>query len=227
MHKYAIIVAGGSGTRMGGEVPKQFQLLKGKPVLWYTLKAFTDAYDDVQIILVLPENHTDKGEEMAKDFPLRRIRITTGGETRFQSVKNGLQLVDAHSIVFVHDGVRCLVTPQLIRRCAETALEKGNAIPAIAATDTIRIETTAGHQQIDRNDVRIIQTPQTFFSNIIKQAFEQPYQESFTDEASVVEKTGEKINLVEGEATNIKITRPVDLLIAERILEDRGMKSEV
>jgi 2-C-methyl-D-erythritol 4-phosphate cytidylyltransferase len=221
MYKYAIIVAGGSGTRMGGDIPKQFQLLKGKPVLWHTLKAFTDAYDDIQLVLVLPEAHLQHGETIAKEFSLHRIRITQGGETRFQSVKNGLRLVDAHSIVFVHDGVRCLVTPQLIKRCAEMALEKGNAIPAIAATDTIRIETSVGNHVVDRNHVHIIQTPQTFFSNIIKPAFEQPYEESFTDEANVVEKTGVKINLVEGESTNIKITKPIDLLIAEKILEER------
>ena len=218
MYKYAIIVAGGSGSRMGGEVPKQFQLLKGKPVLWHTLNAFTTAYDDVQIILVLPENFLETGEKLASQFPLHRIRITPGGETRFQSVKNGLQLADAHSLIFVHDGVRCLVSPQLIRRCAEAALENGNAIPAIPATDTIRIQTDIGNHPVDRNRVRIIQTPQTFFSNIIKPAFEQPYQESFTDEASVVEKKGITIHLIEGEVTNIKITKPVDLLIAENIL---------
>jgi 2-C-methyl-D-erythritol 4-phosphate cytidylyltransferase len=221
MHKYAIIVAGGSGTRMGGELPKQFQLLKGKPVLWYTLKAFTDAYVDVQIILVLPENHLGKGEDIAKEFPGHRIRITTGGETRFHSVKNGLRLVDAHAIVFVHDGVRCLVSPQLIRRCAEAALDQDNAIPSIAAVDTIRIKTASGNEMVDRDLVRIIQTPQTFFSNVIKQAYEQPYEESFTDEASVVERMGVPINLVEGETTNIKITQPIDLLIAEKILEKK------
>lgn len=227
MYKYAIIVAGGTGSRMGGDVPKQFLPLKGKPLLWYTLKAFTDAYDDVQIILVLPENFLEKGQQLVKEFPLHRIRITTGGETRFHSVKNGLRLVDTHSLVFVHDGVRCLVSPQLIRHCAEVALEKDNAIPAIAATDTIRIETADGNEAIDRNRVRLIQTPQTFFSNVIKEAYEQPYNESFTDEASVVEKLGVKINLVEGEQNNIKITKPVDLVIAERILEERVMRSDI
>ena len=222
MYKYAIIVAGGTGSRMGGDVPKQFLPLKGKPVLWHTLKAFTDAYDDVQIILVLPENFLEKGQQLIKEFPLHRIRITTGGETRFHSVKNGLRLVDTHSLVFVHDGVRCLVSPQLIRRCAEVALEKDNAIPAIAATNTIRIETTDGNEPIDRNRVRFIQTPQTFFSNVIKEAYEQPFNESFTDEASVVEKLGVKINLVEGEVNNIKITTPVDMIIAEKILEGIG-----
>jgi 2-C-methyl-D-erythritol 4-phosphate cytidylyltransferase len=223
MQKYAVIVAGGSGTRMGGEVPKQFQLLKGRPVLWYTLKAFIDAYDDIQLILVLPENHLDRGEQIAKEFPMNRLRITTGGETRFHSVKNGLRLVDAHSLVFVHDGVRCLVTPQLIRRCGEAALEKDNAIPSVAAIETIRIQTDDGNEPIDRNRVRIIQTPQTFFSNVIKQAFEQPYEESFTDEASVVEKMGVRINLIEGERINIKITTPIDLIVAEKILQDRGL----
>ena len=207
---------------MGGDLPKQFQLLKGKPLLWHTLKAFTDAYDDVQLILVLPENYADKGQQIAKEFPLHRIKFAMGGETRFQSVKNGLQLVDAHSIVFVHDAVRCLVTPGLIRLCAESALKNGNAIPSVAATDTIRIELDGGNEAIARNRVRIIQTPQTFFSNILKPAFDQPYDESFTDEATVVEKTGVKIHLVEGETTNIKITRPVDLIVAERILEERN-----
>ncbi|MBS1919579.1 MAG: 2-C-methyl-D-erythritol 4-phosphate cytidylyltransferase [Bacteroidetes bacterium] len=221
MQKYAVIVAGGSGIRMGGEVPKQFQLLKDKPVLWHTLHAFIDAYDDVQIILVLPENHVERGREIASQFPTHRIRITTGGETRFQSVKNGLRLVDSHSLVFVHDGVRCLVTPQLIRRCGEAALEKDNAIPAVAAIETVRIQTNDGNMPIDRNKVRVIQTPQTFFSNVIKQAFEQPYEESFTDEASVVEKMGVKINLIEGERINIKITTPIDLVVAAKILEQK------
>ena len=222
MYKYGIIVAAGTGTRMGGDSPKQFQLLNGKPVIWHTLKAFTDAYEDIQLILVLPESHLEKGQEIAKEFSDHRIRVTTGGDTRFQSVKNGLQLVDAHALVYIHDGVRCLITPQLIHRCGEAAGEKGNAIPAIASSDSIRIHSINGNQVIDRNLVRIIQTPQTFFSDVLKNAFEQPYEESFTDEASVVEKMGIKINLIEGEVNNIKITTPIDLIIAEKILEQRG-----
>lgn len=227
MHKYAIIVAGGSGIRMGGDMPKQFQLLKGRSILWHTMKAFTEAYDDVQIILVLPENYMGKGEAIVKEFSSHRIRITTGGDTRFQSVKNGLQMVDAHSIVFIHDAVRCLVSPKLIHRCAEMALEKGNAIPAVAVTDTIRMTNGLSNEQIDRDRLRIIQTPQTFFSNIIKPAYEQAYHVSFTDEATVAEKTGVTINLIEGESTNIKITQPIDLLIAEKILEERSQRSEI
>lgn len=222
MDKYAIIVAGGTGTRVGGDIPKQFQLLKGKPLLWHTLKAFTDSYKDIQIILVLPEAHIDKGQQIIKEFTSHSISITTGGETRFQSVKNGLQLVNTSSVVLVHDAARCLITPQLIHRCTEEALQKGNAVPAVAATDTIRIESSGGNQQADRNQIRIIQTPQAFLSDSIKTAFDRPYHLSFTDEASVVEKTGIKINLVQGEETNIKITKPLDILIAQSILESRS-----
>ena len=222
MLKFAIIVAGGTGLRMGGPLPKQFMLLKGKPLLWYTINAFIEAYDDMQIILVLPELFIEKGKEIAAQFPYNRMHITTGGETRFHSVKNGLRLVDNHAIVLVHDGVRCLVTPRLIQRCCEETIEHGNAIPAVAAVDSIRIETRSGNEVVDRSRVRIIQTPQTFFSEVIKEAFEQDYLESFTDEACVVEKLGIKINLIEGDSNNIKITKPIDLLIAEKILSSEA-----
>ena len=226
MKKYAVIVAGGSGMRMGTIVPKQFLELKGKPLLWYTLSVFLDAFTDIEIILVLPEAYMQTGMEIirATKDP-KRILITAGGETRFQSVKKGLDLIQQHSIVFVHDGVRCLLSTGLIYRCYNSAIEKGNAIPAIAAVDTIRIETIAGNSLVDREKVRLIQTPQTFFSDIIKSAFEQDYRESFTDEASVVEQLGVKIHLIEGETTNIKITRPIDILIAEKILEEREVGS--
>lgn len=224
MKKYAVIVAGGSGMRMGTMVPKQFLPLQGKPVLWYTLTAFLDAFPDLEIILVLPEAHLQTGQEILRStYAPDRIWMTVGGETRFHSVRNGLSHIHQHSIVFVHDGVRCLLTPQLIRRCYQMAQERGNAIPAITAVDSIRIETFEGNEFIDRSKVRIIQTPQTFYSDIIKAAFEQEYEESFTDEASVVERLGVKIHLTEGEATNIKITHPIDVLIAEKILEEREM----
>lgn len=225
MKKYAVIVAGGSGLRMGTAVPKQFLDLQGKPVLWHTLTSFLDAFPDLEIILVLPQAHVETGLDIIhQTYDPQRIWITIGGETRFHSVKNGLDHIHHHSVVFVHDGVRCLVTPNLIRKCYEAALEKGNATPAIAAVDTIRIETVSGNEMIDRNKVRIIQTPQTFYSDIIKAAFEQDYDSDFTDEASVVERLGVKIHLVEGESTNLKITRPLDILIAEKILEEREME---
>jgi len=222
MKKYAVIVAGGSGLRMGTSVPKQFLELQGRPVLWYTITAFLNAYPDLEIILVLPQAHLQTGLHIIQTTKdPSRVWITEGGETRFHSVKKGLDHVQLHSMVFVHDGVRCLLTSDLIRRCYNHAIDKGNAIPAISAVDTIRIETVKGNELIDREKIRIIQTPQTFFSDIIKAAFEQDYEESFTDEASVVERLGVKIHLVEGEATNIKITRPIDIMIAEKILEER------
>lgn len=225
MEKYAVIVAGGSGLRMGTSVPKQFLMLRDRPVIWYTIKAFLDAFDDINIILVLPEEHLETGREIIRSSSdPSRVWMTPGGETRFQSVKNGLDHIRKHSIVFVHDGVRCLLTPELIHRCFDAAVDQGNAIPAIRAVDSIRIETVNGNEQIDRNRVRMIQTPQTFYSEHIKAAFEMDYEDSFTDEANVVERLGVKINLVEGEITNIKITRPMDLLVAEKILEERGFE---
>jgi 2-C-methyl-D-erythritol 4-phosphate cytidylyltransferase len=224
MKKYAVIVAGGSGMRMGTTVPKQFLPLQGKPVLWYSLTAFLDSFPDLEIILVLPEAHIQTGQEILRStYAPDRIWMAVGGETRFHSVRNGLSHIHQHSIVFVHDGVRCLLTPQLIRRCYQMAQERGNAIPATTAVDSIRIETFDGNEFIDRSKIRIIQTPQTFYSDIIKAAFEQEYEESFTDEASVVERLGVKIHLIEGESTNIKITHPIDVLIAEKILEEREM----
>jgi 2-C-methyl-D-erythritol 4-phosphate cytidylyltransferase len=221
MQKYAIIVAGGAGIRMGGSIPKQFQLLKGKPVLWHSVNAFVNAFDDIHIVLVIAEIYAARAESIIKEFPRRKFSIAKGGETRFHSVKNGLNLVEENSIVFVHDAVRCLVSTELIRKCYEETVRIGNAIPAIGATDTIRIETAEGNRQIDRDKVKIIQTPQTFFSDKLKNAFLQEYDPYFTDEASVAEKAGAKINLVEGDSSNIKITRPIDLLVAERILQER------
>ncbi len=222
MKKYAIIVAGGSGKRMGSAVPKQFLPVHGRPVLWHTLRAFLQAYSDLVIILVLPAEHLETGREIAGSTgEADRIWLTTGGETRFHSVKNGLDRIRETSMVFVHDGVRCLISKELIYRCFDKAVETGNAIPAITCTDSIRIETPEGNEPLDRDLVRIIQTPQTFTSKIIIDAFGQGYDPSFTDEASVVERLGIRINLVEGEAANIKITRPIDLVIAEKIFEER------
>ncbi len=219
MKKYAIVVAGGSGTRMGASLPKQFMLLKDRPVLYYTLKAFLEAYDELQIILVLPVDYTDMGQEIIDAFfDKERIRITAGGDTRFQSVKNGLSLIDEESIIFVHDGVRCLVTKDLIQRCYLQAVETGTAIPAIPSKDSIRLITDEGNEAFDRNRVMLVQTPQTFHSKILLPAFQIDYKDKFTDEATVVEAYGMKVSLVEGEENNIKITRPVDLLIAESIL---------
>lgn len=220
MKKYAVIVAGGTGQRMGGNLPKQFMLLKGKPVLYYTIKAFLTAYEDLQVILVLPEEYTDMGSEIIDAwFDKNRVVITNGGDTRFQSVKNGLAIIEEESVIFVHDGVRCLVSRELIEKCYQQALATGSAIPAIPSKDSIRILTDDGNEMYERNKVMLIQTPQTFHSRILLPAFQIDYKEKFTDEATVVEAFGIKVSLVEGEENNIKITRPVDMLIAESLLE--------
>ena len=219
MKKYAVIVAGGSGTRMGSDLPKQFILLKDKPVLYYSLKTFLEAYEDLQVILVLPVDYTDMGQEIIDAwFDKDRIRITAGGDTRFQSVKNGLQLVEEDSIIFVHDGVRCLLSVDLVRHCYDQAMETGTAIPVVASRDSVRMLTEEGNSAFDREKVMLVQTPQTFHSKILLPAFNIDYKDKFTDEASVVEAYGIKVTLIPGEENNIKITRPVDLMIAEMIL---------
>jgi 2-C-methyl-D-erythritol 4-phosphate cytidylyltransferase len=223
MKKYAVIVAGGSGQRMGAAMPKQFLLLQQKPLLWYSLQTFLQAFDDLQVILVLPKENIADGEKIVTDLAAgERVMITAGGATRFHSVQNGLAMVESPAVVFVHDGVRCLVTKNLIHRCYDQAIEKGSAVPAVAATDSIRIANGTDHAVADRNHVRIIQTPQTFLSAILLPAFNTNYQDSFTDEATVVEASGQKIFLIDGEYENIKITRPADLLIAEQILASRN-----
>ena len=220
MKKFAVIVAGGNGLRMGTETPKQFLLLNSKPILWHTINQFLTAYNNIKIILVLPQEYLEKGEELKQIFSneANRIEVVAGGQTRFHSVKNGLKLVEENAVIFVHDGVRCLVSKGLIERCYEQAMQLGSAIPAVAATDTIRIVEDNQHKVVDRNNVQIIQTPQTFLSNILLKAFNQPYQNFFTDEATVVETMGENVHLIEGEYTNIKITRPIDLVVAKGIL---------
>jgi 2-C-methyl-D-erythritol 4-phosphate cytidylyltransferase len=223
MKKFALIVAGGSGTRMGGAVPKQFLEIQGKPLIYYSAKAFTDAFPDSQIIVVFPADYLKTGEEIFRDFPGdKNIRFTSGGATRFHSVQNGLQLVEPGSIVFVHDAVRCLISSSLIRRCYDQAVEKGSAVPAIAVKDSVRLMDESGNTRpLDREMLRSVQTPQTFRADILIAAFKQGFKAAFTDEATVVESSGQKVELIEGEETNIKITYPVDMIIAEQILKAR------
>lgn len=219
--KYAIIVAAGKGVRMGKVQPKQFLPLLGKPLLHYTLQAFLEAFEDIHLVLVLPEL-TASENELIKALPHKNFLVIKGGDTRFDSVRNGLQTVKRPAVVFVHDGVRPLVSAALIRACYEQALKKGNAIPALPMKDSIR-RVKADHTFAEnRANFRRIQTPQTFLSEILLPAFDQPYEPAFTDEATVVEKTGHVIHLIEGEEQNIKITRPLDMLVAEQILMERN-----
>lgn len=227
MNKVAVIVAGGTGQRMKNTTPKQFIQLGGKPLLVHTIQSFLLAYQDIQLIVVLPASHEMQGKLILDEyFPDNSIQLTTGGETRFHSVQNGLSFIKEESIVFVHDGVRCLVSASLIQRCYETAADKGSAIPTIVASDSIRIQTSLGHRPHNRNEVFMVQTPQTFHSSWILPAFQQAYDPAFTDEATVVETTGRTLTLVEGEESNIKITRPVDLLIASQWLSLRKGSNE-
>jgi 2-C-methyl-D-erythritol 4-phosphate cytidylyltransferase len=222
MNKYAVIVAAGTGARMGAARPKQFLLVNDKPVLYYTLQTFLNAFADIQIILVLPVDYTDMGQEIIDAyFDKDKIKLTIGGDTRFQSVKNGLQLVDGDAIIFVHDGVRCLLTENLIHRCYAEAVQSGTAIPVIVSKDSVRIVNEESNDAVDRSKVMLVQTPQTFHSKILLPAFQIDYKDKFTDEATVVEAYGIKVTLVEGEENNIKITRPIDLLIAERLISER------
>jgi 2-C-methyl-D-erythritol 4-phosphate cytidylyltransferase len=221
--KIAIITAGGKGNRMGTEIPKQFLLLNNKPILWHTLTAFLKADPDFAFILVVPVNYINDATAIINGMQIAdKVIITAGGETRFHSVKNGLALVKEPAIVFVHDAVRCLLLPELINRCFEQAIQNGSAIPSVASTDSVRIEMEDEYKPFDRSKLRIIQTPQTFKSELILPAFDQEFQDSFTDEATVVESMGNKVHLIEGDYQNIKITRPVDMLIAQKILELRN-----
>ena len=223
MDKFAVIVAGGIGKRMNSELPKQFMLLLGKPVLYYTLKAFLEAFSDLTVILVLPEEHIEKGKEIVDAyFDPSRVKFTTGGETRFHSVRNGVSQVESESIIFVHDGVRCLVTPQLIRYCYDSAMLVGSAIPSVPLKDSVRMLKDGSSSAMDRSNLRFIQTPQTFHSKLLLPAMHHiEFKEKFTDEATVVEAYGIDLHLMEGEETNIKITQPIDLMLAEQILLQR------
>jgi len=218
MDKTAVIVAGGMGKRMGSETPKQFLELNGRPILSYTLDAFYTAFPDIQIIIVFPQLYLEEGTGIIHGlYPGSNIVFTAGGSTRFDSVKNGLSLAKSPSVIFVHDAVRCLVTPLLIRNCYEEALKHGSAIPVVPVKDSFRRIYQNGSEVVDRNSLRAVQTPQTFLSEILLPAFQVDYDPSFTDEATVVENHGGKIHLVPGEEENIKITVPADLDFAQQV----------
>lgn len=225
MKKTAIIVAGGTGQRMGTTLPKQFLEIEGKSILLHTVNQFIAAFADIDFVIVLPADYIQEGKNLiALSGLTQHVQFTAGGETRFQSVKNGLAHVAPDAIVFVHDAVRCLLTPALIQRCYHQALEKGSAIPAVSSTDSIRVLEGQKHHVVNRENVMMIQTPQTFNAALLLKAFEQAYQPAFTDEANVLEASGTEVFLIDGEYENIKITRPLDLAIAEYILAKRASK---
>ena len=227
INKYAVIVAGGKGQRMGNALPKQFLPLKGKPILSRAIQAFIDAYADINIILVLPKEYISYAQIVISELQnANDIQIVVGGETRFHSVQNGLGAIKNDGIVFIHDGARPLVTTDLIKRCFEQAMEKSSAIPAIVVAESVREIFSDGSKPINREVLRISQTHQTFATSLILPAFNQTYSTAFTDEATVVEAFGKSIYLIQGEKSNIKVTTPEDLTIANALLEHRLTEKE-
>lgn len=220
--QYAIIVAGGKGERMGADVPKQFLELKGKPILMHTMEKFQKTIPEINIILALPENQFDfwKGLCVKYNFAVS-YDLVAGGETRFHSVKNALALVNQEGVVAIHDGVRPLVSEKTIKTTISKAEELGNAIPVVDVVESLRqvSKQDNANKAVARNCYKLVQTPQCFKSEIILKAYQQEFDAAFTDDASVVEKIGESINLVEGNRENIKITNREDLVIAEALME--------
>lgn len=221
---YVIIVAGGKGLRMGSDIPKQFLPIGGKPVLMRTLERFREYDKDLQIILVLPEAQQDYWRELCKEYGfLVEYQLANGGKARFHSVQNGLALIpdDAEGVVGVHDGVRPFPSIDVIRNCFTTAREKKAVIPVIPVVETVRhllVHSKDKSITVPRDEYRLVQTPQTFDIQLLKAANRQPYNDGFTDDASVVESYGHEITLVEGNRENIKITTPYDMKIAEVLI---------
>lgn len=219
MKNNIIIVAGGKGLRMGYDLPKQFIPIGGKPVLMHTIEAFYKYDKDIRIILVLPVSHQDYWKGLCKEhgFTIEHV-IANGGETRFHSVKNGLALVE-EGIVGVQDGVRPFGTTDMIKRCFDAARVYSAVIPVVDSTDSLReMVDDKKSRIIDRSKIRLVQTPQVFHTDILRKAYETDFQETFTDDASVVEAMGINVHLVKGEVANIKITTPLDLKIGELII---------
>lgn len=225
MNRYAIIVAGGKGLRMGGDVPKQFLPVKGRPVLMRTLEAFHGYDDSIRLILVLPESQQAYWSRLCGDYGFDvPHRVVNGGETRFHSVANGLALVPANekdALVAVHDGVRPFVSPEVLTACYEGAEACAAVVPVTDVVETLRRvtdEKTGASETVSRTEYRSVQTPQVFRADILKAAYAQPYNPFYTDDASVAEASGFSVKMVPGSRENIKITTPFDLKIAEAFL---------
>lgn len=221
MKEYVIIVAGGKGLRMGSDIPKQFLPIGGKPVLMRTLERFREYSANLQIILVLPKAQQDYWQELCKEYEFAvKYQLANGGETRFHSVQNGLALIpdDTEGVVGVHDGVRPFPSIAVIHRCYETAQSQKAVVPVIPVVETVRHLENEKSVTVPRDEYCLVQTPQTFDIQLLKAANKQPYNNGFTDDASVVESYGHPITLVEGNRENIKITTPFDLKIAEILI---------
>ena len=222
MKYYAVIVGGGSGTRMGTDIPKQFLLLNEKPVLMQTIQAFYYSEMKPEIILVLNIDYHRYWDKLCNEYQFDIPHtVAKAGNQRFYSVKNSLKFIKGQAIVAVHDAVRPLVSNELITHSFREAELKGNAVSALKSSDSVRRFAGPTSEAINREEIFLVQTPQTFESSILKKAYKQPYRNSYTDDASVVETSGTEINLIAGEKNNIKITFPEDLLLAEVLLKNR------
>ena len=218
MKKFVIIVAGGSGERMGSEMPKQFLRIQNKPIIIHTIDKFRETLPEADLILVLPSKEVTAWEKIAEEFNVKGISIAEGGSNRFQSVKAGLAYVEKDSLVAVHDGVRPFVNSTTILNAFSGAKANRACIPVIKISESIREVTGEETRGRDRENFRIVQTPQCFHSELLKQAYQQEYRDNFTDDASVVEAFGVKVSLVDGNQENIKITHPFDLKVAESLM---------
>lgn len=222
---YVIIVAGGSGKRMETSLPKQFLLLNGRPILMHTCERFYQYDHNLFFIIVLPQEYIETWKELCLTYAFSiPHKIIEGGSERFHSVKNALDTIQVHQnnrevLVAIHDGVRPLVSAETIHKAFVAAGKLGNAIPVVSVIDSVRKVEAVGSSIVDRTQLRLIQTPQVFKLALITEAYKQPFSESFTDDASVLEAMGETIILTEGNEENIKITRPIDLVIAESLLK--------
>lgn len=217
-----VIVAGGSGQRCGGGVPKQFRLLGGEPVLARTINLFARTLPGAEIVAVLPEEHIPFWKNLSARFEVAAHTLAAGGDDRFGSVRNGLAaLQSAPELIAVHDGVRPLASPELIRRIVESADEQGAAIPAVQPADSFRVTEGGASRIVDRSCLRAVQTPQAFRAEWLRNAYDTAPDASFTDDAAVVERAGHGICLVEGEPTNLKLTTPTDFIVAEALLAAR------
>ena len=225
--KYAIITAGGAGVRMNSPLPKQFMMLHGKPLLIHSISVFLKFSPDIHIVLVLPEEHEDKWKSLCKKHHFYPpLELVHGGPARFHSVKNGLKRVPDDAIVAIHDGVRPLVSLKTIQQCFHIASKFGNAIPAQGINESVRLMEGAFSKIISRESLRVIQTPQCFLASKIKAAYNVNYDPLFTDDATVLERSGERIYIIEGNRENIKITNREDLVVASALLDFLKQKED-
>ena len=220
-----IIVAGGSGKRMGGALPKQFSFVGGEPILARTINAFRKALPSSRIVVVLPAEYVEFWKNFSARFEVAKHSIVEGGKERFYSVRNGIEaLSDAVDLIAIHDGVRPFTSKEMILRAVDCALKNGSAIPVVKAVDSYRAVEGEESHIVDRTPLRIVQTPQIFAAPILRAAYDTEFRAEFTDDASVVEYSGEKVALCEGEYNNFKITTPDDMILAELKVKSLELK---